>query len=654
MRPILIAACSLALSLSLATAQTHARKEPAVYSGGGRASRVETPPPGMRLALRKPREFALGGLSAAELAHLAEPGSRLKTGIRRTLPEHILATGAWEITSEGARIWRIALRSPGSRGLRVEFENFSVSGGQVWVHDGVHFAGPYSGRGLYNDGHFWSASVSSNSVIVEYQPAAGTTGELEPPFTIRALTHQTRSALDATAGTVDTADYCELDVNCYSDWQSSASSVGQISFVDGGDEILCSGSLVSTRDNSFIPYFLTAGHCINNEAAARTVEAYWTYQTPSCAGTPPASNAPSLKSSVGGHLIDWATIDRGDFSLVLLPDVPAGVTFAGWDIADPPVTTDLTAIHHPSGSWKRASFGQRVGDATNVVEGITAPANLFLQVQWNRGRVEPGSSGSPLFSAPGVVTASLSYGEVLSDGTVCTIIPSVAGYARFSNTYTAVQDYLENLPADQVTPAKPAVSFTIANHAAPASQTVQLTTQTSGQVTYKLRADAPWIQLASIAGTLSAKTPATVVISLDPSQLAQPGSYSSTVTILSGAAAPQFINVNAVVEITQSNVTAAITPNPVVQSGGQWSFQIQLTETAGAATHVTALKFNGADYSSSIVNWFGANRIPANGTITAPLAGTGVFPHGGQYMEFWGVDDVSGTPWYRVTAVGFQ
>jgi galactose-1-phosphate uridylyltransferase len=32
--------------------------------------------------------------------------------------------------------------------------------------------------------------------------------------------------------------------------------------MDDGDEILCSGSLLSTRDNSFKPYFLTAGHCV--------------------------------------------------------------------------------------------------------------------------------------------------------------------------------------------------------------------------------------------------------------------------------------------------------------------------------------------------------------------------------------------------------
>ena len=608
----------------------------------------------MRLGLRKPREFALASLSENEQAQLAEPGPRLKIGIRRAVAPQALASGTWQTTLDGSRVWRMAIASPGSRGMRVEFDNFSAGAGRVWVHDGEHVAGPYTGAGLYDDGHFWSASVFSGSAIVEYEPAPDAPLELQPPFEIRSITHQARSALDATAGTPDPADYCELDVNCYSNWHTTLGSVGLISFMDNGDELLCSGSLVSTRDNSFKPYFLTAGHCVNNEAAARTVQAYWTYQTPACGGTPPANLSSSLKSTLGAHLVNFAAPADGDFSLILLADAPSGTTFAGWDIADPPFGTALTGIHHPSGSWKRISFGNRVADATNNVGGVTVDGSLMLQVQWSDGRVEHGSSGSPLFSAPGVIVGSLSYGEVLSDGTVCAINPSVAGYARFSHTYSQISDYLENLPADLVLPAQPKLSFTVANHAAPAAQFVQLTTQSTGQVTYKLRADASWIKLATMTGNLSAKTPASVSISVDTAQLMAAGSYAGTVTILSGAAPPQYISVTATVRVDQSNVAATIAPNVVVQTGGQWSIQIKLLESAGVATHVTAMKFNGADYSSSIAAWFGANTIPANGSIVAPLTGSGLFPTGDQYFEFWGVDDASRQPWYRTAIVTFR
>jgi hypothetical protein len=654
MRHLTFTAWTVCLCVSIAGAQQAPRKEPVQYAGTEGASRIQVRPPGIRFGLRQAHEFALPPLSQSEVARFTEPSTRLKIGIERSLPPEALSAGLWETTSSGVRVWRMAIRSPGSRGIRVEFRNFSAGAGKVWLHDGALAAGPYTGRGIFDDGHFWSDTIFSETATLEYEPAVDAPAGA-PPFEIRTISHHVRSALDATdTGVVNTADYCELDPNCFADWQSTMSTVGQILFEDGGDSFLCSGSLLATRDNSFKPYFLTAGHCINNEAAARTVQTYWTYQTSSCAGAPPASRNTSAKSSTGAHLISSATLADGDFSLILLPDVPAGVTFAGWDIADPNLGEAVTGIHHPSGSWKRISFGSRTEDATNLVDIGTAPGNLYLQVLWDRGRVEHGSSGSPLFSSPGVVVGSLSYGPVLSDGTVCTIVPSVAGYSRFSNTYAKVMDYLENQPASEVISDRPNLSFTVANHSAPAGQAVQLTTQSAGQSTFKLRADASWIRLSTMTGTVSAKTPAQVTITADPSQLDQPGQYSSTVTILSGAAPPQFINVTATVRLDQSNVVPAITPNPVVQSGGQWSFQIRLLETAGAATRVTGIKVNGTDYSPAIDNWFGTNHIAANGAIAAPLHGTGLFPPGNQYFEFWGIDDASNQPWYRVTTVNFQ
>jgi hypothetical protein len=584
------------------------------------------------------------------------PASRLKrTGVQRSLAAHALASGNWETMPEGTRVWRMAIRSHGAHGMRVEFTDFNVGSGRVWVHDGNTTAGPYTGRGLFGDGQFMSGAVYSDSAIIEYEPAADAASELEPPFQIKSIVHQAQSPLEAAAGaTKDPADFCEIDVNCYSDWKSTETSVGQISFITDGVEALCSGSLLATRDNSLKPYFLTAGHCIHDEASARTVQAYWTYQTSSCGGTPPTSRDASAKSTLGAHLIQSASIAGGDYSLILLPDVPNGVTFSGWDPGEPTVGGDVTGIHHPSGSWKRISFGTRTPDSAQDVEGDIAPADKFYQVGMVTGRIEHGSSGSPLFSSPGVLVASLSYGEILGDGTVCAIKPQGAGYSRFSVAYAGVSDYLENLPAAEVLPAKPSMSFTVKNHTSSGPQTMQLNTQTPGTVNVNLRADANWIQLSSIKGTLSAKTPASVVISADVTKLPQPGTYTSTVTILSGAAAPQYISVTAVVTQEQSNVVASIAPTPVMQDGGQWSFQIKLAETAGVATHITAAKFNGADYTSSVAGWFGTTNIAASGTILAPLTGAGRFPAGDQYFEFWGVDDASGQPWYRTAVVTFK
>jgi hypothetical protein len=502
-------------------------------------------------------------------------------------------------------------------------------------------------------------------VTLEYEPGPEGAAETLPPFEVRNISHQVRPSLPASkaaatpypepqASTADSADYCQLDPNCYPEWKSAMSMVGQISFEDSGVEYLCSGSLVATRDNSFKPYFLTAGHCVQREDEARTVEAYWTYQTSSCSGTPPASRETSQKSTVGGHLIDFGSIEQGDYSLVLLKDVPSGVTFSGWDPADPPMATPLTGIHHPAGSWKRISFGERVGDASTNVEGDVAPNSEYFQILWDKGRIEPGSSGSPLFSSPGVIVGTLSYGPYSPEISACQINPSVAGYARFSNNYQYLKDYLENLPAAAVTPDRTGLSFAVTGRTAPAAQTFRLTTQSGGQITYKLRADAPWIQLSTITGNVSANAPATVTITIDPTQFDQPQQYAGTVTIFSGAAPPQFLNVAAAVSAPQSNVVESLTPNPVYQSGGQWSFKIRLAETAGVATTIAAMKINGTDYSTSIKGWFGTDHIAANGAIEAPIQAPGSLPGGIQFFEFWGTDDASGQHWYRVATVSWM
>ncbi len=359
MRTLGIAASLAALCAALAGAQPSTRKEPAVYRGTDRASRVVVRPPGIRLGLPKAHEFALGPLSEFEKARLAEPGTLIMIGIHRPVASAALSAGSWLTTSEGGRLWRISLRSPGSAGLRMEFRNFSVGSGKVWLYDsaGIQVAGPYTGRGLYDNGQFWSDTVFSEAVTIEYEPEAGRPDTAALPFQIGTISHRApasprrrRLISDPQATPApDPADSCNLDPNCYPEWQPTMSTVTELLFEESGAEYFCSGSAVSTRDDSFIPYLLTAGHCIHDEEAARSLETFWTYQTSSCGGKPPASRQSSLHSTVGGHLLGSGSMGTGDYSLVLLKDVPSGVTFAGWDMGDPGVGAPVTGIHHPDG-----------------------------------------------------------------------------------------------------------------------------------------------------------------------------------------------------------------------------------------------------------------------------------------------------------------
>ena len=76
-------------------------------------------------------------------------------------------------------MYRIQVHSPGARGIRLHFTNFSVGSGSVWVYaqpaqDQAHklVFGPYTDQGPFHDGTFWTGTVQSDSVIVEFDETA--------------------------------------------------------------------------------------------------------------------------------------------------------------------------------------------------------------------------------------------------------------------------------------------------------------------------------------------------------------------------------------------------------------------------------------------------------------------------------------------------
>src|SRR5262245_50392884 len=99
-------------------------------------------PPGLRYRMQRPRELALAPLSDRERAVLSQRDMRVRAGIHRELPEHPMGVGQWEPTASGASIWRMALRSPGSEGLRLQFSEFDIGNGLLWVRAGDQVAGP--------------------------------------------------------------------------------------------------------------------------------------------------------------------------------------------------------------------------------------------------------------------------------------------------------------------------------------------------------------------------------------------------------------------------------------------------------------------------------------------------------------------------------
>ena len=221
-------------------------------------------------------------------------------------------------------------------------------------------------------------------MTVEYEPAEGQSSEGAVPFQVEEISHQFATQ-SAPRPVEQSSASCELDVNCYPDWATTAKGTALLSFEKGGESYACSGTLMNTRTNSFVPYFLTANHCISTDAVARTLEAKWFYQKSSCNGAPPSGTFPDPSAR------PWsppATRARVTSPCLNSPAFPNGVTFQGWDPAEQPLGKAVTVIHHPNADYKRISFG-------NLRTDITTPAN-FYSVQYSAGVTEGGSSGSGL------------------------------------------------------------------------------------------------------------------------------------------------------------------------------------------------------------------------------------------------------------------
>ena len=485
-----------AFALALPTARGQEAVGPAIFEGRdqSKAGPVEraaaAQPPSLGLSLTPPVEAALPPLAADELERMRPQRGLTPVGVHRQLPQGAVAlisaggaarttvAGAWQATVAG-RLWRLRIISPDARALRIHFQDFDVGAGKVWVHgaDG-QVAGPYGGRGMYGDGDFWSDIVSGAGATIEYLPdpakAAAPPAEAVP-FRIAAVSHrihdvpgftggglQIRSAQAASPLPVNNAASCHLDVSCYADWAGAATAVAHIAFERNGSYV-CSGSLLNDRDeSSSIPYFLTAAHCIDTDAAARSVIAYWRYQTETCDAmdwparnrVPRTAGATLLAVMDGGLCTNAAGEGSicpwrgGDAALLRLAgDPPRGAWFLGWDPNPQSVGGSVTGIHHPRGSFKRISFGR-----------ITDSYHSYHIVSWSQGLTEGGSSGSPLFKGfegSGMVTGLLSFGSG-GQQDACLTDP-VDGYTKFSDFYPHIRRFLDR---ESPLPSPPTVSLT--------------------------------------------------------------------------------------------------------------------------------------------------------------------------------------------------
>jgi hypothetical protein len=540
-------------------------------------------PASFKLGVSTPAPYRLGAVQKTELDAVARHPQLPLMGIERSLNAAPQARGEWLALDDGKAVWRTAIQSDGASGVRVHFHDFAVATGAVWVYseDRSQVFGPYTGSGIDETGDFWSHAVFADTVVVEYLADQRVEAV---PFSITRIAHLTTSQQTMSAGT------CEIDVSCYSPWGGIASGVGMYIFQTGGASYACSGALVNNSNHDSKPYFLTANHCISSAAMAQTVEVFWKYQTSTCNGTPPSLS--SLPTTLGATYLTSAPIPSGDFSLILLSQLPnSNLTFYGWNASSTalPMGGSVAGMHHPQGDYTRIVFGSRNPDAAAQIGTDIAPASMFYQIQATAGRIEPGSSGSPLFTPDESIVGTLTYGPA---GNACSISPFTAGYARFAVAYPSLSQYLSpaSTPAVAVTPAPASLtaSWTI-GAAAPAPQTVQVTTTSAAAVSLTAVASQSWIGLSAGSLSVSQSKPASLSMTLSSQSFSAAGTYSGSIALTGtgvSVAIPVVVNV-AAAAATVTPVPASLSASWTIGAPAPAAQTIQLSTASATAVSLT-------------------------------------------------------------------
>lgn len=626
-------------------------------AGAVRAPAALTAAPAERSALR------LGRLSASEQA-IQPRGFARQSGVVRAVSGLDPAKLDWTVLPDGRSDGRLMVESAGAVKVRVHFVDFDAGSGEVWLRraDGTPTGGPYTGKGPYGDGDFWSDPAEGSQLQVEWVGAA----DDGPAFQIDRVSHQ----WPMVSGSDDPM-YCQLDVSCYPEFANAAKGVANLDFVaDDGHVYICSGELVNSKRTAFAPLFLTANHCMSSETEVRSMVTYWNYQTSKCEGAVP-DRAASEQISGGTMLLSYGAIG-GDFTLIQLPKAPSNGYLLGWSATDPAVGSNVTAIHHPGpppSNWKRIAFGTVDAEQSGAMYLNTElyPLENYLQFAETGGRVQQGSSGSPLLNASQQVVGLLSYGYVPVDGGSYCDIRGAAAYGKFSMFFPLIREFLEEVPAPTLKVSPGALSFAMVDGVAqaPARRSVVISTDSAAPRGFQISTSAAWLTPSVSTGTVSADEPVTVEFSAAAPALVVPGTFAATATVSMGPVTLASLPVTpatvaASVEVVSHRpvVVAQVLPDPVTahvpgRDGTNFEFQVRLEEKGGYAVRITSLKIDGVNHSGKIQTLFGTTEIAANGTVQATLRANLAPSQADRVIEVSGYSPQTATRWTAKVSTKF-
>jgi lysyl endopeptidase len=464
----------IAAALALFIAHPSAAMLPVVH-GEPVALAKEAPPaaPSLRLAPAPGDEarVELPDAAAQALAQVRQQNlssSRSKTRERRVVIGVVRATDgemgappaselAWSAVPGGFAA-RLTVVSPQADSLRLAVSVMGVPNDVEMVFYGsgnvARLEGPVRVGDIRDRTTPWWTPVTEGEgqTIEFFVPGRHEPGRL-PLRVVRASHLLTTPSSNFTKRMEDIgkAGSCNVDLACSPlssepAFRGAAASVAQMVFNDGAYTALCTGTLLNDTDpTSQVPYFFSASHCFDNEAApyktpaqmqavANTLVTLWGFEAAACGASTPRG---SWTQRAGGATY-LHNNPQTDALLLRLNDAPpVDAFFSGWDPNPVAGGSPAVAIHHPQGDLKKVTQGSVVGSAFPGIAGGSQP---FIETRWTRGTTEGGSSGSGLWTSNG--SQWLFRGALWGGSALCSNMSGTDLYSRFDLVFPAISRYL--------------------------------------------------------------------------------------------------------------------------------------------------------------------------------------------------------------------
>ncbi|HUU02455.1 MAG TPA: MopE-related protein [Myxococcota bacterium] len=364
----------------------------------------------------------------------------------------LLPVGAVRLARDGGFVWSTSVSSSGAKAIRLHLAGMSLpESAELFIFgSGSDAFGPYTAKGPAGSGEFWAPSIigSVAHVLVRYHGAPVDADLAADWFTIDSIGHVEPAALDLNGP--DAAEKYGIGTQCYgasctenasghySQLNGAADGIAEIQFIEGPYVYMCTGGLLADSDTSSqIPYFLTAHHCISRGKVAKTMEAYFRYQS---SGTCGDADQDGLKVGGGAALLKSAS--GGDYTLLRLnSQPPAGSVFLGWSTADIAYAdgTSLFRFSHPAGGpLAYSEHSVDVGKGTCQ----SWPRGGWIYSTDTFGATEGGSSGSPVLNSAGQVVGQLSGGCGTNVNDECDTVNNATVDGAFARYYADIAQWL--------------------------------------------------------------------------------------------------------------------------------------------------------------------------------------------------------------------